>query len=79
MCKVKKRQEMNLLDVVEYRSDVFKGATKLYFMHYLRVLIIFCGTGLYQSAFSTYSFIKTRFSSFSVLVFHVSISVVFSY
>ena len=51
----------------------FKGAIKLYFMHCLRVVIILVSTGLYKSAFSTYFFFwKTRFSSFCVLVFHVS-------
>ena len=57
--------------------SIFKGATELYFMHYSRVVIILLSTGLYKSAFSTYSFGKARFSSFSILVFHVPISLVF--
>ena len=35
--------------------DKFKGATKLYFMYYSGVVIILLSTGLYKSAFSTYS------------------------
>ena len=56
-----------------FRAEFYfiKGATKLYFMHYLRVVIILFSMGLYKSAFSTYCFDKTRFSSFCVLVFHV--------
>ena len=52
---------------------VLKGATKLYFMRYSRVVIILFSTDLYNSVFSTYSFGKTRFSFFCVLLFHVSI------
>ena len=37
---------------------VFKGATKLYFMHYLSVVFILLNTGLWKSAFSTYFFGK---------------------
>ena len=33
----------------------FKGATKLYFTHYSRVVIILLITDLYKSAFSIYS------------------------
>ena len=46
-----------------------KGATELNFMHEPRVVIILFSTGFYKSAFSSYSFGKTRFSSFSVLAF----------
>ena len=49
----------------------------MYFMHYSRVVIILFSTGLYKSAFSTYSFGKTRFSFFYVLVFRVSVSLCF--
>ena len=56
-----------------------KGATKLYFMYYLCVIIILFSMGLYKSAFSTYSFGKTRFSSFCVLVFRVSVSLAFNF
>ena len=35
-------------------------------------------TGWYKSAFSTYLFSKTRFSSFCVLVFRVSVSLAFN-
>ena len=52
---------------------VLKGATKLYFMRYSRVVIILFSTDLYNSVFSTYSFGKTRVSFFCVLLFHVSI------
>ena len=58
---------------------VIKGATKLYFMHYLRVVIILLSKGFYKSAFSAYSLGKTRFSSFWVLDFHISISLDFSF
>ena len=37
---------------------MFKGATKLYFTHYLCVVIIFYNTGLYESGFSPYYFQK---------------------
>ena len=58
---------------------IVNGATKLYFIHYLRVVIILFSTGLYKSTFSTYSFGKTRFLSFCVLVFGVSVSLAFSF
>ena len=48
-------------------------------MHYSCVVIVLSGTGLYQSAFSTYSFGKTKLLSFCVLVFHVFVSLVFSF
>ena len=44
-----------------------KGAKKLYFMYYSRVVSILFSTGLYKSTFSTYSFGKTRFWSFEFL------------
>ena len=43
------------------------------------MVIILFSTGLYKSAFSTYSFGKTRFSSFCVLVFRVSVSLAFNF
>ena len=46
----------------------FDGATKLYFMHYSHVVIISFITGFYKSAYSTYSFGKTRSSFDYVLV-----------
>ena len=49
----------------------------MYFIHYSRVSIILFRVGLYKSAFSTYSFVKSRFASFCVLAFHVFISLVF--
>ena len=39
-------------------SKIVKGAVKLYFMYYLHAVIILFSTGLYNSAFSTYSFAK---------------------
>ena len=39
----------------------------MYFMYYSRVVSILFSTGLYKSAFPTYSFDKTRFSSFLFL------------
>ena len=59
--------------------QLIKGATKLYFMYYFRVVIILFSTGLYKSAFSTYDFGKTSFSSFCVLVLRVSVSLVFNF
>ena len=35
--------------------EPFKGATKLYFTHYIRVVIILFNTSLYKSAISTYA------------------------
>ena len=43
-------------------KNFVKGAMKLYFMHYSRVVIIVLSTGLYKFAFSTYSSGKTRFT-----------------
>ena len=62
-----------------------KGAAKLYFMYYFRVVIILFSTGLYKSAFSTHDIGKTNFSSFwcfgvfGVLVFRVSVSLRFNF
>ena len=64
---------------LEISTCSFKGATKLHFMHYLRVVIILLNTGLYKSAFSAYFFCKTRFSFFCFLSIHASISLVFSF
>ena len=47
-------------------------------MHYSRVVIIFFSTALDKSAFSTYPSGKTRFKTFCVLIFHISISLVFT-
>ena len=44
---------------VEKIYDLFKGATKLCFWHYLHVVIILFSTGLYKSALSTYCSGKT--------------------
>ena len=46
-----------------------KGAAKLCFTYYSCVVSILFGTGLHKSAFSTYFFGKTRFSSFLFLYF----------
>ena len=54
----------------------FKGARKLCFMHYSRMVIILFSTGLCKSAFSICSFSKTRFSSFQV---SVCVCLVFSF
>ena len=69
------RNELN----ESFSNTFFKGATKLHFTDYSRVVIILFSTGLYKSAFSTYSFGKTRFSSFCVLVFRVSVSLGFNF
>ena len=55
-----------------------KGATKFYFMHSRKVILLF-SFGLSKSAFYTYFSGKARVSSFCVLVFRVSISLVFSF
>ena len=49
--------------------SIFKGAMKLYFMYYSRVVIYLFSTELYKSAFSNYSFRKLVFllSLFSFL------------
>ena len=57
----------------------FEGGTKLCFMHHLRVVITLFSTGLYKSAFYTYSFGRIRFSSFCVLVFRVSVCLAFRF
>ena len=43
----------------------FKGPTKLYFMCNSRLVSILFSKGLYKSTFYTYSFGKTKFSSFA--------------
>ena len=73
------RQHSNVFYVCLSFVITFKGATKLYFMNYSRVVIIFYRTGLQKSGFPTYSFGKTRFSSFYVLVFCVSVSLCFCF
>ena len=45
-------------------------------MRYWRVVIILFSTSLYKPTFCTYSFGKTRVSSFCVLVFRISVSLV---
>ena len=50
----------------------FKGATKFYFTHYLHMVIILFNTGLYKSAFSTFSFGKLAFCISVAPVFSVS-------
>ena len=57
----------------------FKGATKLYFMYYSRVVIILFNKGLYKSAFFTYFFVRTTFSSFCVLIFRLSVCFIFNF
>ena len=47
---------------------------KLYFMYYLRVVSILFSTGFYKSAFSTFSFGKTRFLSFVFLYLRLLMS-----
>ena len=42
-------------------NNDFKGATKLYFIHDLRVVIILFKTGIYKCAICTYSFGKLNF------------------
>ena len=55
-------------------GQALKEAMELYFMYYLCVVIILFSTGLYISAFSTYSF-----GTFCVIVFHVSVSLAFNF
>ena len=38
-----------------------KGAAKLYFMYYSRLVIVLFSAGLYKSAFSAYSVVKLGF------------------
>ena len=68
----------NVQDNGKYCSN-FKGATNLYFMYFFPVVIILFSTDLYTSAFSTYDFGKTSFSSFCVFVFRVSVSLAFNF
>ena len=50
-----------ILKVLYFINSLFKGAMKLYFMHYLCVVIILFNTGLYKSAFSPDTFGKLFF------------------
>ena len=61
-----------------------KRTTKLYFMYYSRLVSILFSKDLYMSAFSTYSFGKTRFSSFVflylwLLIFSVAVCFEFNH
>ena len=58
-----------LFYMTENSRQTAKGAKKLYFTHYLYVLIIFFNTGLDKSAFSNLFFgnLAFRLSVFSVL------------
>ena len=51
---------------------LFKGATKLYFMHHLRVVSILFSTGLFKFAFSTYLLVTLgfRLSCFCIFGFN---------
>ena len=50
-----------ILKVLYFINSLFKAAMKLYFMHYLCVVIILFNTGLYKSAFSPDTFGKLFF------------------
>ena len=54
----------NFWEVFYFINSLFKGAMKLYFMHYLCVVIILFNTGLYKSAFSPDTFGKLFCLSF---------------
>ena len=56
----------NCYKIINNQKEL-KGDTKLYFMYYSRVVSILFSTGLHKSVFSSYSFGKTRFSSFVFL------------
>ena len=66
-----------MLNVLSDHS--FRGATKLHFMYYLRVVTILFRIGLQKSALFTYSFGKTRFLSHCVLVSRISVSLTFNF
>ena len=53
---------------IAYVFLIFKGAAKLYFMHYLSVVIILFITDLYKSAFST-SFLQIFYSIFVIIIY----------
>ena len=68
-----------MFHIIKYfNSDIYINS-KFYFMYYIRVVIILLSTGLYKSAFLTYDFGKTSFSSFCVLYFRVSVSFGFNF
>ena len=62
-CTIMTNMILLKLHVWEKSLSRVKGATKLYFMHYSCVVIILFSTGLCKSAFSTYSFGKTKLLS----------------
>ena len=62
--------------IVFKASFVLKGAAKLYFEHYLRVVMVLFSTGLFIFYLLLY---KTRFMFFSVFNFSVSVSLVFRF
>ena len=49
--------------------NYLKGVASLYFLNYLRVVIILFSTGLCKSTFSPYSFVKLGLSSFCASAF----------
>ena len=71
--------EMGYERTTKILLEMLKGAAKLYFMYYSCVVIILFNMGLYKSAFSTYYFVRTRFSSFCVLVFRISVFLAFNF
>ena len=65
-----KKPDPGLYVITESNASnmTFKGAPKLYFIHYLGVTVIFLIKVLYKSVFSTpfFFFWKSRFFSFCV-------------
>ena len=65
-----KKSDPGLYVIIESNASnmTFKGAPKLYFMHYFGVTVIFLIKVLYKSVFSTpfFFFFGTRFFSFCV-------------
>ena len=62
----KRYQLIGLYVIIEsnpWNITLNEGATKLYFIHCLHVFIVLFSTGLYKSAFSTYTFGNLGFCS----------------
>ena len=47
--------------IINKKRAFLKELRNLYSIHYLRAVIILLSVGLYQSAFSTYSYVKLDF------------------
>ena len=73
MCLKLTIRHLNNSNEIVLESSFFKGATKMYFVHYLRVVMILLSTAICKTVFSPYHFIKLVFLFSCILIFCVSV------